>query len=436
MLEGQVIKDLYHLEALIGAGGFGGVFRASEVVRDRVLRQSAVKLLADTSNQQLNELMEATRLDHHNLIRCYTGGDCRLVNVDFLFLAMEMADYSLQTRLEQGNLSLTETKNLIRDVASALAYLHSQNKVHRDLKPANVLWVGDRWKLSDFGLVRTLGNASYAQTSNPIGTIAYMPPEAFADGHRISTAWDIWSLGIMIVAVTTGQLPYQYNAETQLLKRVMDCDVKIPKLPGELQDIVKGCLVRDRRQRWTAQDVLKAVTPTQPPIVQPAAQPRQAEDNLRLESEQGVDYRRLQQLLAAGNWKEADLETAHRMLEAVGREEDDWIVAEELKTFPCKDLRTIDRLWVHYSGGKFGFSVQKQIYVECGGKLDGNYPGDKIWDRFCDRVGWRVNNQYIYYFDINFNTSASQGHLPIPTKVWAGGGVGEGAGSLLSHIAL
>ena len=66
------------------------------------------------------------------------------------------------------------------------------------------------------------------------------------------------------------------------------------------------------------------------------------------------------------------------MLEAVGRKENDWIRAAELKNFPCADLRTIDALWVKYSQGKWGFNVQKRIYVECGAKLDGNYPGDKI----------------------------------------------------------
>ena len=103
-----------------------------------------------------------------------------------------------------------------------------------------------------------------------------------------------------------------------------------------------------------------------------------------------VDYTRLRQLLKAGQWQEADQETRICMEQAL--ETDDWskIYSQKLLlTFPCADLKTIDRLWVQASQGRYGFSVQKEIYVKCGAKLDGNYPGDKIWEKFADRVGWR-----------------------------------------------
>ncbi|MCG8368460.1 MAG: GUN4 domain-containing protein, partial [Pseudanabaenales cyanobacterium] len=84
--------------------------------------------------------------------------------------------------------------------------------------------------------------------------------------------------------------------------------------------------------------------------------------------------------------------------------------------------------------GQFGFSVQKKIYVECGAKLDGKYPGDKIWSVFCDRIGWRVNENYISenyisYEKVIFNTNAPQGHLP-SRLLWGGvlGWVGFGLG--------
>jgi hypothetical protein len=98
-------------------------------------------------------------------------------------------------------------------------------------------------------------------------------------------------------------------------------------------------------------------------------------------------------LLKAGEWREADKETDRRMLEAVGRKEDDYIRAEELKTFPCKDLRTIDRLWVKYSQGKFGFSVQKQIWQECGSPTNSG----KDWDKFCVKVGWQDKTASRYF---------------------------------------
>ncbi len=175
-------------------------------------------------------------------------------------------------------------------------------------------------------------------------------------------------------------------------------------------------------------DTAEVISVQESPIVA-----RREEDDLV--SEQGIDYTHLRDLLKAQNFKDADYETYLRMLEAVGREKGDWIRKEELRKFPCTDLKTIDRLWVRYSDGKFGFSVQKDIYVQCGAKLDGEYPGDKIWREFGDRVGWRVKNSWINYNDVTFNTSAPKGHLPVCCVDWVcfvGFGFG-GLGCLLSH---
>ncbi|MDX2099186.1 MAG: GUN4 domain-containing protein [Leptolyngbyaceae cyanobacterium bins.59] len=110
-------------------------------------------------------------------------------------------------------------------------------------------------------------------------------------------------------------------------------------------------------------------------------------------------YANLVNYLATAQWKDADRETDKMMLEAVGQAavERGYLKLEEIRNFPCEDLRLIDQLWVKFSGGKFGFSIQKQIYVECGGKLDGKYPGEEIWERFGDRVGWRKDGNWLSY---------------------------------------
>ncbi|WP_442935764.1 GUN4 domain-containing protein [Nostoc sp.] len=96
-----------------------------------------------------------------------------------------------------------------------------------------------------------------------------------------------------------------------------------------------------------------------------------------LSSEKDVDYTRLRDLLKAGKWKEADQETLAVMLKASGREREGWLDFKSIENFPCTDLRTIDQLWVEYSNGRFGFSVQKRIYGSVG----------KVYDEFGDRVG-------------------------------------------------
>ncbi|MBD2775452.1 GUN4 domain-containing protein [Iningainema sp. BLCCT55] len=129
------------------------------------------------------------------------------------------------------------------------------------------------------------------------------------------------------------------------------------------------------------------------------------------QSEKGIDYTKLENLLKAGQWFEADYETYLVILQAVGRSTGDWIRVEELLNFPCTDLRTIDSLWVRYSNGRFGFSVQKRIYLEVGGMADGKFY-EEAWKKFGDRVGWREKGQWIGSSNVVFNTSAPQGHLP------------------------
>lgn len=141
MLVGQVINNQYHLKDLIGAGGYGGVFRAYEVIRDKLIRQVAIKLIiSDNHNDgQLNEIIAATDLQHPNLIRCFYGGECSLNGANILYLVMELADFSLEKRLTQGVLSETEATLLVQDIAEALVYLHNQPQTvtHRDLKPGD-----------------------------------------------------------------------------------------------------------------------------------------------------------------------------------------------------------------------------------------------------------------------------------------------------------
>ncbi|MCC5644279.1 GUN4 domain-containing protein [Nostoc sp. CHAB 5824] len=141
----------------------------------------------------------------------------------------------------------------------------------------------------------------------------------------------------------------------------------------------------------------------------------QADD---LSSEKGVNYTRLRDLLAAGKWKEADEETLTVMLKASSREEEGWFDVESIANFPCTDLRTIDQLWVIYSNGHFGFSVQKKIYLSVGGKADGTL-NQEAWEKFGDRVAWKVKRNWIDYSLITFNTSAPEGHLP---RIWDGEG--------------
>ena len=124
-------------------------------------------------------------------------------------------------------------------------------------------------------------------------------------------------------------------------------------------------------------------------------------------------YAKLDQVLKAGKWQEADQETWRVMLEVKDKDTGDYLTPDDLKTFPCEDLLTIDRLWVEASNGHFGFSVQKKIWEECGSPTTSG----KEWDRFCVIVGWQNSDAtaYVEYKDLKKNPSLSPiGELPIP----------------------
>jgi|SanBayMetagenome_1026888.scaffolds.fasta_scaffold02439_2 serine/threonine protein kinase len=272
MLERQVIKEQYFLQKLLGEGGYGAVYLADEFLtkRDKQLEQVAVKLILsdDTTESQLDELIVSKNLQHPNLMGCFGRGECNLMGADYLYLVMELADFSLEKQLTQGILSQAETIALVKDIAEALVYLHSQLIVlpnqpkpvtlaHRDLKPGNILRIGNKWKLSDFGLVKIIGSGSVLNTSNLFGTPLYLPPESYEG--KISPAWDVWALGIVIVEALTGKLPFNGETLQQLQKQVCEQEPDLSGLPQKFEPIVRGCLEKDRQKRWTAKQILEQI---------------------------------------------------------------------------------------------------------------------------------------------------------------------------------
>ncbi|MGB5962009.1 MAG: GUN4 domain-containing protein [Coleofasciculaceae cyanobacterium] len=141
-----------------------------------------------------------------------------------------------------------------------------------------------------------------------------------------------------------------------------------------------------------------------------------------LNSSKQVDYSQLQDLLASGKWQEADRETENVMIKASGREQDGWLSEEDLDVFPCEDLRIIDQLWSKYSNGHFCFSVQRRIWESIEGT---NKDEDlEVWKKFGDEVGWRINDSWVGYRNLNFSLNAPLGHLP--EWVFVSGFVGGG----------
>lgn len=164
------------------------------------------------------------------------------------------------------------------------------------------------------------------------------------------------------------------------------------------------------------QHVVQVLTGAKPPL------PDEIDGSLSSEKFGANYYAKLRDLLAAKDWKAADQETADRMCEVMDRQQEGWLQIEDLKNFPCLDLHNIDSLWAQYSQGRFGFSVQKEIWQRCGSPTSYN----KNWDKFGEVVGWRTKGgflkkaEWLYYSSLTFDETAPRGHLPVVWGVWFG----------------
>ncbi|NMG09390.1 hypothetical protein DP117_21895 [Brasilonema sp. UFV-L1] len=143
------------------------------------------------------------------------------------------------------------------------------------------------------------------------------------------------------------------------------------------------------------------------------------------QDKQEIGYTRLRDLLKAGQWKEADEETAAMMQRIAGGEKQAWVHGATIENFPCGELNTINRLWLEYSRDRFGLSVQQQIFASV------NYNWDEFGDRvgWCGRKGWFRRSEIYWktYAELTFTDAAPVGHLPV-LVVW------EWRQNLLSRI--
>jgi hypothetical protein len=138
--------------------------------------------------------------------------------------------------------------------------------------------------------------------------------------------------------------------------------------------------------------------------------------NVPLLSEKEIDYTKLCKLLITQNWKEADEETTMVMLQLSSQQKRGWLDEEDMKKVASIDLQTIDQLWLKYSNGRFGYSVQKQVWLSVGGQL--KYYDDEIYKKFGETVGWYIKNQdkWRLWDEHIFTLDAPQGHLPSQQK--------------------
>jgi hypothetical protein len=255
----------YRILEILGRGGMGVVFKAEDPKLKRIVAVKAMlpSLAASPSNVQrfVREAHAMAAVEHDHIVRIYQIAEDRGVP----FLAMELLrGETLEDRLKRSeSMSLCEVLRIGREVAAALAAAHATGLIHRDIKPANV-WLesqGDRVKLLDFGLVRAAAkDSTLTQQGVIVGTPAYMAPEQ-GRGQAVDARCDLFSLGVVLYRLCTGQLPFQGDDSVGALLAVALNEPPSPltlnaALPQELSEMVMQLLEKDPVRRPASADAV------------------------------------------------------------------------------------------------------------------------------------------------------------------------------------
>jgi serine/threonine protein kinase len=243
----------YELLSQLGAGGMGQVWRA---VDPRLGREVAIKILSDATAADaefrarfLREARMAARLNHPNIATIFAVEE----RDASMFLVMELVDGLPLTKcIADGPLSEARAIDIARQAASAIAEAHAHGVVHRDIKPDNIMLSSRGVKVLDFGIARDVAPSALqvTQAGMVLGTPAYMSPEQ-AQGRPVDATSDVFSLGVVLYEMLSGQLPFTGDTVMEVLVKLISCPQEpLTGVTPALAAIVHRCLEKKASERF------------------------------------------------------------------------------------------------------------------------------------------------------------------------------------------
>jgi eukaryotic-like serine/threonine-protein kinase len=251
----------YQLEREIGRGAMGIVYLGRDTAINRMVAIKAIPLAAEFSDAELvearsrffREAETAGRLNHPNIVTIYDVGEER----GLAYIAMEylkgrhLSDYAKSNNL----LEPRKVLEIIGRTADALGFAHKQQVVHRDIKPANLMYdpSSDVLKITDFGIAR-LSGAGSTRTGIVLGTPSFMSPEQL-EGRTVTGHSDLFSLGVSLFQLLTGQLPFTADSMTGLMQQIAEAPhpplrAFRPDLPACVESVIDRALAKNPEARY------------------------------------------------------------------------------------------------------------------------------------------------------------------------------------------
>ncbi len=263
---GRTISHYRILEKL-GEGGMGVVYKAED---ERLKRPVALKFLQphafeNTEHRErfIREAQAAAALDHPNI--------CTIFEIDedesLIFISMAYVEgHSIREFSRQGPASIATAIEYAAQAARGLDAAHKRGVIHRDIKSSNIMITDNgQIKIMDFGLAKIVGGAEISKTTKSVGTAAYMSPEQ-GSGGEVDHRSDIWSLGVILYEMLTGELPFKGDYDAAIVYSVINEEaVPIeqlrPEVPDAIQRIVEHAMEKDPADRFqTAGEMLEYLT--------------------------------------------------------------------------------------------------------------------------------------------------------------------------------
>jgi len=254
----------YHIFEKLGEGGMGVVYKAEDTKLKRLV---ALKFLSaqalgveEEKIRFIHEAQAAASLSHPNI--------CTIHEIDEVegqtFIVMEyIKETSLKKKIESGPLNLQETLDISLQIGLGLQEAHEKGIFHRDIKSANVM-INEKGqaKIMDFGLAKLAGRTMVTKTGMMMGTVAYMSPEQ-SRGVKVDHRTDIWSFGVMLYEMITGQLPFRGEYDQAIMYSILNEEPEPitglrTGVPMELERIVNKCVIKTLDERYQHADELVA----------------------------------------------------------------------------------------------------------------------------------------------------------------------------------